>query len=86
MWFPDNYHDLCNLNTGTNNQILTGLDMDGAMIPYMHYFRAENVDGKKLMLMTHTELQRLNVIKFGHQELILEAIDLLRNLVRVFCI
>lgn len=55
--------------------------MDDAMIPYMHYFLNSGVDGKKLMLMTHADLEKLNVVKFGHQELILEAIDLLRNLV-----
>ncbi|KAL4233445.1 Connector enhancer of kinase suppressor of ras [Mactra antiquata] len=59
---------------------LRGLDMDDAMIPYMHYFLNNGVDGKKLMLMTHSDLEKLNVVKFGHQELILEAIDLLRNL------
>ncbi|XP_053396255.1 CNK3/IPCEF1 fusion protein-like isoform X2 [Mercenaria mercenaria] len=59
---------------------LRGLDMDDAMIPYMHYFLNSGVDGKKLMLMTHADLEKLNVVKFGHQELILEAIDLLRNL------
>ncbi|XP_060599743.1 connector enhancer of kinase suppressor of ras 3-like [Ruditapes philippinarum] len=59
---------------------LRGLDMDDAMIPYMHYFLNSGVDGKKLMLMTHADLEKLNVTKFGHQELILEAIDLLRNL------
>ncbi|KAH3739871.1 hypothetical protein DPMN_046561, partial [Dreissena polymorpha] len=56
------------------------LDMDDAMIPYMHYFLASAVDGKKLMVMTHSDLEKLNVLKFGHQELILEAIDLLKNL------
>lgn len=55
--------------------------MDDAMIPYMHYFLNGGVDGKKLMLMTHADLEKLNVVKFGHQELILEAIDLLRNFV-----
>ncbi|XP_052241563.1 CNK3/IPCEF1 fusion protein-like isoform X2 [Dreissena polymorpha] len=59
---------------------LRGLDMDDAMIPYMHYFLASAVDGKKLMVMTHSDLEKLNVLKFGHQELILEAIDLLKNL------
>ncbi|XP_052808518.1 uncharacterized protein LOC128237217 isoform X2 [Mya arenaria] len=67
----------------TSDQVaewLRGLDMDDAMIPYMHYFMAGNVDGKRLMMMTHSDLEKLNVLKFGHQELILEAIDLLRNL------
>lgn len=59
---------------------LRGVDMDDAMIPYMHFFLNNKVDGKKLMLMTHSDLEKLNVTKFGHQELILEAIDLLRNL------
>ena len=61
--------------------VLSGLDMNDAMIPYMHYFLNGKVDGKKLMLMTHGDLEKLNVLKFWHKELILEAIDLLRNLV-----
>ena len=64
-------------------QSLTGLDTDDAMIPYMHYFLNEGIDGRKLLLMTHADLEKLNVVKLGHQELILEAIDLLRNFVSI---
>ena len=55
--------------------------MDDAIIPYVHYFLNANIDGRKLLLLTHSDLERLNILKLGHQELILEAVDLLRNLV-----
>ncbi|KAK3609147.1 hypothetical protein CHS0354_032674 [Potamilus streckersoni] len=59
---------------------LGGLDMDDAIIPYAHFFLNNDVDGKKLLMLTHSDLDKLNVHKLGHQELILEAVDLLRNL------
>ena len=62
---------------------ILGLDMDDAIIPYVHYFMNANIDGRKLLLLTHSDLERLNIVKLGHQELILEAVDLLRNLVGI---
>ena len=52
--------------------------------PYIDKFIEKKVDGSKLLILDHLDLDALAVVKFGHQELILEAIDHLRQLVRYF--
>lgn len=57
---------------------LQGLD-DG-IVPYAHFFLNNNIDGRRLLTLVAEDLVNLNVNKIGHQELILEAVDLLRQL------
>ena len=44
-------------------------------------FVNNNVDGKKLVNLTVGDLIKLQVEKLGHQEIILEGLELLKNLV-----
>ncbi|XP_060072905.1 CNK3/IPCEF1 fusion protein-like isoform X2 [Ylistrum balloti] len=54
--------------------------LDDAILPYVHFFLNNGIDGKKLMLLTPFDLEKISIIKVGHQELILEAVDLLKSL------
>lgn len=40
-----------------------------------------DINGQKLLDMQPNDLDKIGVRKIGHQELILEAVDLLRNFV-----
>nr|XP_020442603.1 connector enhancer of kinase suppressor of ras 3-like [Monopterus albus] len=44
---------------------------------YIPSFQQQHVDGEKLLRMSHQELLSLGVSRVGHQELVLEAVDLL---------
>ncbi|KAI1286798.1 Connector enhancer of kinase suppressor of ras 2 [Halotydeus destructor] len=66
-WSPENVADW-----------LKGLD--DSILPYVQFFLNNNVNGCKLVLLTSDDLEKLNVHKIGHQELILEGVDLLRHL------
>ncbi|XP_021380068.1 uncharacterized protein LOC110467307 isoform X2 [Mizuhopecten yessoensis] len=54
--------------------------LDDAILPYVHFFLNSGIDGKKLMLLTPFDLEKISIMKVGHQELILEAVDLLKSL------
>lgn len=58
---------------------LSGLD--DSLQQYIPSFQQLQVDGEKLLRMSHQELLSLGVARVGHQELILEAVDLLCALV-----
>lgn len=60
----------------------TGLD--DCLQQYIKNFEREKVGGDQLLRITHQELEDLGVSRIGHQELILEAVDLLCALVRAF--
>ncbi|XP_077367292.1 connector enhancer of kinase suppressor of ras 3-like isoform X2 [Festucalex cinctus] len=51
--------------------------LDDSLQQYLPAFRWQQVDGEKLLKLTHQELTALGVVKVGHQELLLEAVDLL---------
>lgn len=53
------------------------------MLQYMRTFEREQITGEQLLHITHQELEELGVTRIGHQELILEAVDLLCALVCV---
>lgn len=57
----------------------TGLD--DCLQQYIKNFEREKVGGDQLLRITHQELEDLGVSRIGHQELILEAVDLLCALV-----
>ncbi|XP_041352032.1 connector enhancer of kinase suppressor of ras 2-like isoform X2 [Gigantopelta aegis] len=52
--------------------------LDEAVLPYIQSFVNHDIDGKRLLMLTHSDLEKLNIKKLGHQELILEAVDILR--------
>ncbi|XP_061818222.1 connector enhancer of kinase suppressor of ras 2-like isoform X6 [Nerophis lumbriciformis] len=51
--------------------------LDDCLQQYIKTFERENVGGDQLLRITHQELEDLGVSRIGHQELILEAVDLL---------
>ena len=57
--------------------------MDDCILPYAHFFLNNNVTGGGLLNLTVDDLYKLHVEKVGHQEIILEALELLKNLVRL---
>lgn len=55
--------------------------LDDSLQQYIPSFQQQQVDGERLLRMTHQELLSLGVSRVGHQELVLEAVDLLCALV-----
>ncbi|XP_030624516.1 connector enhancer of kinase suppressor of ras 2 [Chanos chanos] len=51
--------------------------LDDCLQQYIKNFEREKVGGDQLLRITHQELEDLGVSRIGHQELILEAVDLL---------
>uniref|UniRef100_A0A8C9X8B2 Cnksr family member 3 n=1 Tax=Sander lucioperca TaxID=283035 RepID=A0A8C9X8B2_SANLU len=51
--------------------------LDDSLQPYIPSFQQQQVDGEKLLRMSHQELLSLGMARVGHQELVLEAVDLL---------
>ncbi|XP_063750328.1 connector enhancer of kinase suppressor of ras 2-like isoform X2 [Eleginops maclovinus] len=51
--------------------------LDDCLQQYIKTFEKEKVGGDQLLHITHQELEDLGVSRIGHQELILEAVDLL---------
>lgn len=56
--------------------------LDDSVYSYAHFFINNNVTGQGLLNLTVDDLYKLHVEKLGHQEIILEALELLKNLVR----
>ncbi|KAG1689935.1 Connector enhancer of kinase suppressor of ras 3 [Nymphon striatum] len=54
--------------------------LDDTVYPYIESFQNNEINGRHLLLITAADLYNLNVTKVGHQELILEAVDLIRQL------
>uniref|UniRef100_A0A8D3AYB2 Connector enhancer of kinase suppressor of ras 2-like n=1 Tax=Scophthalmus maximus TaxID=52904 RepID=A0A8D3AYB2_SCOMX len=51
--------------------------LDDCLQQYIKTFEKEQVGGDQLLRITHQELEDLGVSRIGHQELVLEAVDLL---------
>ncbi|XP_043847345.1 connector enhancer of kinase suppressor of ras 2 isoform X9 [Dromiciops gliroides] len=51
--------------------------LDDCLQQYIKNFERERISGDQLLRITHQELEDLGVTRIGHQELILEAVDLL---------
>ena len=58
--------------------------LDDCILPYAHFFINNNVTGSGLLNLTVDDLYKLHVEKLGHQEIVLEALEALKNLVRLF--
>lgn len=52
------------------------------VFPYARSFINNDVTGQGLLNLTVDDLNKLHVEKLGHQEVILEALEMLKNLVR----
>lgn len=62
--------------------------LDDSLQQYVSNFEREKISGEQLLKITHQDLEELGVARIGHQELVLEAVDLLcalvsRSLLRV---
>lgn len=55
--------------------------MDDSLQQYISNFEREKISGEQLLKITHQDLEELGVARIGHQELVLEAVDLLCALV-----
>ena len=53
--------------------------LDDCVYPYAHFFLNNDVTGQGLLNLTVDDLYKLHVEKLGHQEIILESLELLRN-------
>ncbi|XP_069463850.1 connector enhancer of kinase suppressor of ras 3 isoform X1 [Ambystoma mexicanum] len=51
--------------------------LDEALQSYVSNFEREKINGEQLLQITHQDLEELGVARIGHQELVLEAVDLL---------
>jgi len=54
--------------------------LDDALQDYVPNIASARISGKHLFYLTHAELQKMSIFKLGHQEMFLEAVDLLRAL------
>uniref|UniRef100_A0A3Q2PES6 Cnksr family member 3 n=1 Tax=Fundulus heteroclitus TaxID=8078 RepID=A0A3Q2PES6_FUNHE len=54
--------------------------LDDVLQQYIPSFQQNRVDGEKLLRMTHQDLLVLGVVRVGHQELVLEAVEMLCSL------
>lgn len=55
--------------------------LDDSLQQYVGNFEREKISGEQLLKITHQDLEELGVARIGHQELVLEAVDLLCALV-----
>ncbi|XP_041951211.1 connector enhancer of kinase suppressor of ras 3 isoform X1 [Alosa sapidissima] len=51
--------------------------LDDGLQQYVQNFEREKMDGEQLLKVSHQDLEELGVTRIGHQELFLEAVDLL---------
>uniref|UniRef100_A0A671G042 CNKSR family member 3 n=1 Tax=Rhinolophus ferrumequinum TaxID=59479 RepID=A0A671G042_RHIFE len=51
--------------------------LDDCLQQYVHKFEREKINGEQLLQISHQDLELLGVTRIGHQELVLEAVDLL---------
>ncbi|XP_016097500.1 connector enhancer of kinase suppressor of ras 3 [Sinocyclocheilus grahami] len=51
--------------------------LDDSLQPYVHNFEREKINGEQLLKISHQDLEELGIVRIGHQELVLEAVDLL---------
>lgn len=51
------------------------------MKPYLYEFSKHDIDGKALLNIRPYELENLGMRRIGHQEIVLEAVENLRNFV-----
>ncbi|CAL8291441.1 unnamed protein product [Gadus morhua 'NCC'] len=51
--------------------------LDDSLQLYVNNFEREKISGEQLLKISHQDLEELGVARIGHQELVLEAVDLL---------
>ncbi|XP_055375051.1 uncharacterized protein LOC129607851 [Condylostylus longicornis] len=69
-----------NVASWTPDQVTDWLKgLDDSMYNYVHSFTNNEVNGQKLLNIRPYELEQLGMASIGHQEIILEAVENLRN-------
>uniref|UniRef100_A0AAR2LMR9 Cnksr family member 3 n=1 Tax=Pygocentrus nattereri TaxID=42514 RepID=A0AAR2LMR9_PYGNA len=53
------------------------ISLDDSLQQYVSNFEREKISGEQLLKISHQDLEELGVARIGHQELVLEAVDLL---------
>ncbi|XP_056282534.1 connector enhancer of kinase suppressor of ras 3-like [Pseudoliparis swirei] len=62
----------------TQKQVIDWMrGLDESLQQYVSNFEREKISGEQLLKVTHQDLEELGVARIGHQELVLEAVDLL---------
>uniref|UniRef100_A0AAZ3QTQ5 Connector enhancer of kinase suppressor of ras 3 n=1 Tax=Oncorhynchus tshawytscha TaxID=74940 RepID=A0AAZ3QTQ5_ONCTS len=62
----------------TSKQVVDWIrGLDDSLQQYVPYFEREKIDGEQLLKISHQDLLELGLTRIGHQELLLEAVDLL---------
>ncbi|XP_072187739.1 connector enhancer of kinase suppressor of ras 3 isoform X1 [Excalfactoria chinensis] len=51
--------------------------LDDCLQQYVHKFEREKINGEQLLQISHQDLEDMGITRIGHQELVLEAVDLL---------
>ncbi|XP_038624999.1 connector enhancer of kinase suppressor of ras 3 isoform X2 [Tachyglossus aculeatus] len=51
--------------------------LDDCLQQYVQKFEREKINGEQLLQISHQDLEELGITRIGHQELVLEAVDLL---------
>ncbi|XP_076060504.1 connector enhancer of ksr isoform X4 [Oratosquilla oratoria] len=54
--------------------------LDDAILPYIRFFINNGVDGKRLLQLSPDDLPSLCLTKIGHQEIVLQGVELVRNI------
>lgn len=79
-----NYYRLSSFTEYALLALFFSIGLDDCLQQYIKNFEREKINGEQLLHITHQELEELGVTRIGHQELILEAVDLLCALVSDF--
>lgn len=64
-----------------NERFFYSTGLDSILVPYIHSFLNNQVNGQQVLNLRPDDLEHLGVFKLGHQELILEAVEHLRHFV-----
>ena len=60
--------------------------LDGVVCDYHSNFLQNAFNGRRLGMIDHNDLTNLGVKKVGHQEILLDAVELLKSLVTYFVV
>ena len=61
--------------------LFTFSGLDDTLVPYINFLLEQEINGHRLLDITVEELHLFRIEKLGHQEIFMEAINLLREFV-----
>ena len=56
--------------------------LDSVLQPYVPVFVLAGIGGQRLLMLSNMDLEKLGMFKVGHQEMLLQAVNLICDLVR----